>query len=290
MRYVATIGFFDGVHSGHRFVLSELCRVAKEKNLSSMAVSFIHHPRIVLHTTASDAGFLLTTSIERQHMLEQLVDRVLMLDFAQIHAMTAHEFMCFLHQKYDIDILLMGYDHRFGSDMPQTYAEYKQMSKKTGLKLMQMAEYQDDGEHVSSTAIRRKLLSGDISQANSMLGYPYQLTGKVVAGKQIGRMIGFPTANIEMERQKLIPMDGVYAVFVEIDDKKYKGILNIGNNPTVGGNERTLEVHVVDFDGELYDKTIAISLLSFIREERCFQSVEELKQQITNDLQNLRDI
>ncbi len=287
MRYISAIGFFDGVHLGHRYVLGELDRIAKNSNLSTKVVTFSHHPRSVLGQSPSENGFLLTTLQERLSLLQTQADSVLVLDFADIHSLTARQFIHYLHTQEQVDTILMGYDHSFGSDKPASFAEYKRIAADEGVELVQLCEYSAE-EHVSSTVIRNLLLKGEIENANKLLGYKYKISGRVVHGRHIGRQLGFPTANISVEPAKLIPSDGVYAAEVMVENDHYMpAILNIGCNPTVEGKERTLEVHIPDYDAELYGAEISLQLISFIRPEVRFDSVDQLRKQIESDLANL---
>ncbi|MBR1809176.1 MAG: riboflavin biosynthesis protein RibF [Paludibacteraceae bacterium] len=287
MRYISTIGFFDGVHLGHRYVLAELACIAKQNNLSTKVVTFAHHPRTLLNISHNESGFLLTTTEERTALLADLSDKVLILDFSCVHTLTARQFIRYLHKEEQVDILLMGYDHRFGSDMPATFTEYQRIAEDEGVSLIQLSEYNDVG-HVSSTIIRNLLLNGNIAKANTLLGYEYMISGKVVQGRQIGRQIGFPTANISVDSSKLVPCDGVYGVDVIINgNDSRRGILNIGCNPTVDGQQRSLEVHIPEFNAQIYDTDIRIRLKNFIRHEIRFDSLEQLKSQIERDIEKL---
>ncbi len=286
MGFIATIGFFDGVHVGHRYVIRELCAEAEHRGMQAMVISFSCHPRQLLSPDMPVT--LLTTTVERETMLRECgVHKVEMLRFEDVRKMTAEQFMQYIHEQFNVDALLMGYDQRFGSDMPATADDYKSMAARVGLEIVQLTECDDVNTHVSSTVIRRMLLKGKVTDANRLLGYEYSLSGKVVHGRQLGRQIGFPTANIEVEGDKLIPMDGVYAVGVCMQGKLAKGILNIGNNPTINAEKRTLEVHIVDYDGELYEQQLTVSFRRFIREERSFRSIEDLRKQIAADVSGM---
>lgn len=284
---VATIGFFDGVHTGHRYLLRELQTVAQEQGETSLVLTFRRHPREVLHRDYVPQ--LLTTPDERFRLLQQTgVDRVEMLQFEDIQQLTAQEFLLFIHQHYGVDTLLMGYDHHFGSDRLTDFSLYEQAAWKAGVALRQVSCYAA-ADKVSSTTIRRLLKEGSIAAANRLLGYAYRLSGQVVEGRHIGRTLGFPTANIALScEHKLVPCGGVYKVQVEWEGQCYDGLLNIGTNPTVGGEHLTLEAYIFDFDKDIYGATIQVSLLSFLREERKFASLEELQQQIQQDFARVR--
>ncbi len=282
MNTIATIGFFDGVHLGHQYLLQHLCAEARSRSLASLAVTFTQHPRSVLSETPQ----LLTTPEERKALLiGQGVKQVVMLDFAAVRSLTARAFMERLYAEYDVRCLLLGYDHHFGSDCLSSFADYQRIGQEVGIEVVQMPEYTNEGAHVSSTAIRKALLTGDVEQANQLLGYRYTLQGKVVAGRQIGREIGFPTANIALSEDKLVPRQGVWVVDVMgIAEQPLRGLLNIGNNPTVGGEATTFEVHILDYTGDLYNCRLTLHLLHFIRPEQKFDSLIALQKQISEDI------
>ncbi len=242
-----------------------------------MVVTFKEHPRKLLNFEPQ----LLTTPQEREDLLHLLgIQNVLMLDFATIQKQTAQAFMHYLHHEHNVTHLLMGYDHRFGSDCLTSFADYQQAGQNVGVEVLLWNEYTTEDLHVSSTAIRNALLAGEVEQANQLLGYPYTLTGTVVAGKQIGREMGFPTANIEVATDKLIPKQGVWVVRVAAQ----LGLLNIGNNPTIGGEKLTFEVHILDYTGDLYGQKLSLHLIHYLREEQRFESREALQKQIHEDV------
>ena len=287
MAFAAAIGFYDGVHEGHRFVLSSLRQVAAEEGMQTLAVTFRQHPATL--TGRREAPPLLTTLEERLQLLRCETDCVLMLDFAQISHLTAAEFMQLLRSKYGVELLLMGYDHRFGSDLLRLPADYAAAAGKASMRLRWLPEHRQAETHVSSTEIRRLLLKGDAETAARLLSRPYMLAGTVVHGREIGRRMGFPTANLQIEdADKLIPADGVYICRVEQGEDRWKGLLNIGSNPTVGGTERTLEVHIDGFSGMLYGKRLRIALLRYLRQEQRFPTTDALRRQIAADLKALR--
>lgn len=280
MALAATIGFFDGVHTGHRFVLDNLRSVALENNLESAVVIFEDHPQLVLRGVRVP---LLTTFNERVDLLKNNgINIVLPFRFEEIRSLTAEAFMRLLHEQHHVDILVMGYDHHFGSDRMTAFADYEACAARVGMRLVCLP--QNPVSNASSTAIRRALLAGNIEQANRLLGYPYAICGKVVSGRQLGRTIGFPTANLSLPEEKLIPAAGVY--ICEVDDRK--ALLNIGNNPTVNGTEQTVELYLPDFEGDLYGKKLTVKLLKYLRPERKFENMEALRQQIVQDVAALK--
>ena len=303
---VATIGFFDGVHAGHRCLIGQVVAEARCRGGSSLLVTFDRHPSLVLRPEASLA--LLTTDEERQELLQATgADDIAVIPFTrQLAAMSARAFMdSVLKKELGVQVLVIGYDHRFGHGRKDTFEDYVRYGREIGIEVLQ-AEELAGVDHVSSSAIRRALQVGDVQHANSMLGYPYFLRGSVVGGFRIGRQLGYPTANIlPLDPRKLIPKDGVYAVQVLTNpceslteprqqkppsvrlDKQpqagFPGMLYIGERPTFGGGERTIEVHLLHFHGDLYDEQVEIRFLRFVREQRTFASAEELRQQLQAD-------
>ncbi len=278
MQYVATIGFFDGVHKGHQFLLEHLQEVARREGLSTMVVTFDEHPETILRGWAKP---LLSSTQERLTLLSQNgADEVLVLPFEHIRSLTAEQFMVYLKGK-GVALLLMGYDHRFGVDRLVTFEDYRRAAERADLRLQLITEAPDG--HISSSTIRKALAAGDITRANDMLGRPYSLTGKVVHGNGIGRTIGFPTANIQVPEYKLLPAEGVYVGMVD----RHKSIVNVGFNPTVDGRKETVEVHIPDFSGDLYGQTLTVSLLKRLRGEQKFDSLDELQAQIRRDITSL---
>ena len=287
--YAVTIGFFDGVHRGHRFLLQQLEELAAENGLSPIAVTFDCHPRTVVQPDFVPS--LLTTQEEKLSLLSKTFKgEVVVLPFTkELSELTAKEFMqSVLREKLNAKLLLMGYNHRFGHG-GGTQEEYEVWGRETGIEVC-LAEALD-GEKVSSSRIRNLIVLGEIEKANEMLGYPYFLTGKVIEGKHIGRQMGFPTANLSVPEQKLLPACGVYAVWVTLPDHtKRGGMLCIGHRPTIESNgEISVEVHIFDFDDNLYGTTISIDFIGKLREERHFDSLEELKQQLSIDASAARE-
>lgn len=292
---------FDGVHLGHQFLLRELVSEAQRRGLQSLVVTFFDHPRNLL---SGKTERLLTTRDERKALLEACgAEKVVMLDFADIQRQTAEQFMRYLHERYDVTVVMMGYDHRFGSDRLSAFEDYAQAGKKAGVEVTLLKEaslsvFSDsgnerdsvpsDGRPISSSRIRKALQNGDTEAANGMLGREYSLFGKVVHGKGLGTRLGFPTANISLsDPDKLLPKDGVYAVRTEISGTVYRAVMNVGTNPTVQDREepRTyIEVHIIGFDGNLYNQLLRVEILHRLRDERRFESLDALKKQIENDI------
>lgn len=289
MARIATIGFFDGVHKGHRYLFKQLNEEAAARGLKPLIVTFEEHPRTVLQSDYIPK--LLSTKEERKALLSAYGE-VVMLRFSTIRDLTAEQFMIRLKEEYGVEVLLMGYDHRFGSDGLRNPEDYCRVGSKQGIEVLRMEEYQDGTQHVSSTEIRTALEKGDVERAKELLGRPYALFGKVVHGKGLGRTIGFPTANIEPEEpNKIIPMAGVYEVKVKGERSLVNGewSLVIGDCSLVKGicnidAKGTIEVHLLGYKGNLYGQSLTIQFMQFIRKERQFHSLDELQQQIKADV------
>lgn len=296
MRRIATIGFFDGVHKGHRYLFKQLNEEAAARGLKPLIVTFEEHPRTVLQSDYIPK--LLSTKEERKALLSAYGE-VVMLRFSTIRDLTAEQFMIRLKEEYGVEVLLMGYDHRFGSDGLRNPEDYCRVGAKQGIEVLRMEEYQDGTQHVSSTEIRTALEKGDVERAKELLGRPYALFGKVVHGKGLGRTIGFPTANIEPEEpNKIIPMAGVYEVKVKGERSLVNGewSLVIGDCSLVNGDcslvkgicnidsQGVIEVHLLGYKGNLYGQNLTIQFMQFIRKERQFHSLDELQQQIKADV------
>ena len=276
MKCIATIGFFDGVHRGHQFLFEHLRTMAEERDLTPLIVTFEQHPRAVL-----DADYqprLLTSLEERKAQLSKYGE-VLVLPFEQIQPLTAAEFMTRLKEEHEVTTLLMGYDHRFGSDRLKRPQDYRRIGEQCGVEVITLSEYVEGEWHVSSTEIRAALENGNIAVANELLGYPYTLRGRVVHGKGIGRTLGFPTANIEpIDARKVIPKAGVYVALINtplMDDAP--AFVNIDR-------QGIIEAHIPSFKGDLYEQILKLRFVRFLREERHFTSLEDLKNQIKADI------
>lgn len=286
MSKIATIGFFDGVHKGHQFLFAQVCSIAEQEGLQPLIVTFDQHPRAVLQ---NDYIPQLITSLEERKALLQQYAEVLVLPFGQIQVLTAQQFMSFLKDEYDVQKIVMGYDHRFGSDKLNQIHDYRLVAQSIGMEIIKQGEYIDGEWHVSSTEIRQALLNGNVVVANELLGRGYALNGVVVRGKGIGRTIGFPTANIQPNTpEKIIPKPGVYLVQAQMNTSQWiPAILNIGTNPTIGNNILTIELHIPHFEENLYGKQIQLRFNRFLREEKKFASIEALRRQIQEDIKSL---
>lgn len=297
---VATIGFFDGVHAGHRYLIQQVKEIAAAKGLRSALVTFPVHPRKVMN--AEYRPELLTTPEEKISLLADIgVDYCLMLDFTpEISRLTAREFMTqLLKERYQVKYLVIGYDHRFGHNRSEGFEDYVRYGKEIGIEVIRAKAYTSNIEignepniPVSSSLIRKLLHEGEVSLAAHCLKYEYFLDGIVVGGYQVGRKIGFPTANLRVDDpDKLIPADGVYAVWVTFDGKTYMGMLNIGVRPTIdNGPNRTIEVNILHFYSDIYDKFIRLTFVKRTRPELKFSSIDELITQLHKDAEETETI
>ncbi|WP_320815992.1 bifunctional riboflavin kinase/FAD synthetase [Flavobacterium sp.] len=282
---VVTIGTFDGVHIGHKYVLRKVIQLAQDNNYKSTVLTFFPHPRMVLQQDSSIK--LLNTIQEKESLLSELeIENLIIhpfdLDFSRL---SAEDFIKeILVEKLNVGIIIIGHDHRFGRNRTATINDLIEYGKEYGFDVQEISAKEIDDIAISSTKIRTALIEGDIYKATKYLGYNYFISGKIVAGKKIGRTIGFPTANIEVsEDYKLIPKNGVYIVSSTINNVKYFGMMNIGVNPTVEGLEQKIEVHFFDFNKDVYNKDIKIEIYSRIRDEKKYNSLEELKTQLKKD-------
>ena len=286
-RTVATVGFFDGVHSGHRYLIDRLKAVARENNCMSMIITFDKHPRQVLNSDYKP--MLLSTLDEKLNLLSQTgIDCCVVLPFtADMADLSAHDFMkTILSERLSVATLMIGYDNRFGHRREDGYEQYVAYGKELGISVIDSDSFSYGNGSVSSSMVRRFISAGDVERAAERLGRPYSLSGMVVHGEAKGRTIGFPTANIvPADADKLIPDGGVYAVLVSLDDSStmLNGMMNIGSRPTFDGKMQTLEVHIFDFDGDIYKHSLRVFFIKKIRNERCFSSPDELAKQLETD-------
>lgn len=285
---VVAIGTFDGVHLGHREVISELKRLSTLLGGESVILTFEPHPRTII-APDEDSLRLLSTKNEKIDLIEKTgIDHLVIYPFTKAFSNLSYdEFVAkILVGSMKISSLVVGYDHRFGKGRKGDFNSLEMLSKSLGFKIEHLSGLLVDSKVVSSTKIRLALGEGNISRANQFLGYHYSLTGKVIEGNQIGRKIGFCTANIEVsDRYKMVPGDGVYAVMAETDGKRYKGMLNIGFRPTITSNadHRSIEVHIFDFDKDIYNTVITLFFVDKIRDEQKFADIEQLKEQLIKD-------
>ncbi len=285
---VVTIGTFDGVHLGHQEVITELIRISTILGGESVVFTFDPHPRIVIAPN-EDSLRLLTTTDEKIGLIKKIgVDHLVIYPFSEEFAKLSYsEFVTnILVGSMNISGLVVGYDHRFGQGRKGDFISLELLSESLGFKVDQLSHLLVDNMVVSSSKIRTALAVGDISKANHFLGYRYSISGKVIQGNKLGRKIGFPTANIEIfDRLKLVPENGVYTVIVEIGGKKYNGMLNIGFRPTVNYNpdNKSIEVHIFDFESNIYDSDITLFFVEKIRNEEKFADINALQEQLVKD-------
>lgn len=286
---VATIGFFDGVHTGHRYLIEQVKEVAAARGLPSAVITFPVHPRKVLQKDYQPA--LLCGYDEKiERLASTNVDYCVCLDFTvEISQMPARQFMQeILKDRLNINTLIIGYDHRFGYNREESFPEYKHYGDEIGINVIEARELPGD-EHVSSSRVRKLLGEGYVRKAARLLSYNYTISGKIVEGFKVGRTIGFPTANIQVwETYKVIPAFGIYAVYVHVEGKKYDGMLYIGKRPTLhNGDNVSIEVNLFNFDDDLYNKELTAEFLEFIRPDELFSNIETLKEQIMKDKENV---
>lgn len=287
---VGTLGFFDGVHIGHRHLIEQVKAEAKRLGLPSAVITFPVHPRKVLQ---ADYQPKLLCGYEEK--LEQLattgVDYCISLPFTtELSKLDAEDFIAkVLHERIHVNTLLIGYDHRFGRNREHGFDQYVEHGKKVGMNIIQATEMRVDDEDVSSSRIRRLLMKGDIETANRLLTYNYTLSGKIVEGYQVGRTIGFPTANVKAwEKYKVVPLLGVYAVLVHFQGKTLQGMLYIGTRPTLqDDSEISVEVNIFDFEGDLYNESLTVEFIDFIRGDEKFESIKQLVESIHKDKVNV---
>lgn len=284
---IVTIGTFDGVHLGHQKIISRLVELKKTHGGETLLFTFDPHPRKVLFPEQKDLK-LITTTAEKCMLLEQFgIDNVLVFPFTKAFSqMQATDYVSqILAAALKTKTLVIGYDHRFGSNREGNIETLKQLSGTYNFVVEEIPAQEINQLNVSSTRIRKALEEGDIATANEFLGYRFFITGQVVKGKQLGRTIGYPTANISIgNNDKITPRIGVYAVNVEVEGKRYKGMLNIGYNPTTDTDKTIkIEVNIFDFDKDIYGAAIKVEFVKWIRHEEKFANLEELKQALAND-------
>ena len=282
---IITIGTFDGVHLGHQSILKKVVEAKENNTYESSLLTFFPHPRMVLQQDTSIK--LLNTIDEKAELLDKFgIDNLIIHPFdAAFSNLSAEEFVKeILIDRLNIHKIIIGHDHRFGKNRTADIGDLILFGKKYGFEVEQINAHEIDEIAISSTKIRKALMEGNIKLANQFLGYSYFISGKVIEGKKIGRTLGFPTANIQInESYKLLPKNGVYIVSSEINDIQYFGMMNIGNNPTLGENEQSIEVHYFDMSENIYNKKLKISILEHIRDEQKFNSLTELQAQLEKD-------
>lgn len=289
---VLTIGFFDGVHAGHRFLLDQLKAYADEEHLKAAVFTFWPHPRITLDEHYKPD--LLNTIEEKRELLGSApIDYCIFTQFTMDLAdLCAYDFMKkVLKEQLNVKHLVIGYDHRFGRNREEGFEDYVRYGQELGIKVSQADPYTDGNYTISSTFIRKLLSVGEIHMANHYLGYPYSITGTVMEGQQLGRTIGFPTANLKLEiPNKCLPKIGVYAVMAEVSGKRYKAMMYIGTRPTTEVIDLTIEVHLFDFTGDLYGQRMTVYVEDRLRNQHQFDGLESLKKQLHKDALMARNL
>ncbi|MDR7209521.1 bifunctional riboflavin kinase/FAD synthetase [Flavobacterium piscis] len=282
---ILTLGTFDGVHIGHKKILERITQNTENGKYESLVLTFFPHPRMVLQEKSEIK--LLNTISEKSKLLEATgIENLVIHPFNESFSrLTAEEFVhSILVDQFHIHKIIIGHDHRFGRNRTANIDNLIAFGAEYGFEVEQISAQEIQDVSVSSTKIRKALQDGNMSLANDYLGYTYFMTGEVVKGKQLGRTIGFPTANIQIEEDyKLIPKNGVYIVKTYINKKEVFGMMNIGFNPTVNGQKQTIEVNLFDFDSNIYNQRLEISLLKYLREEQKFSSVDLLTNQLNQD-------
>lgn len=279
-----SLGMFDGVHRGHDYLIHELDIKARQKGYMSGIFSFWPHPRKILEPEFNIQ--LLTNLEEKQDLLSKKnIDFLFLQEFNEkLKNIEAKDFVKdILIKKLNAKYIIVGHDHRFGKNRQGDFNTLKKIGKECGVQVEQLASIDEDGQTISSTKTRKMLLEGKVKKANDMLGYFYSISGEVIHGKKIGRTIGYPTANILVDRDKLLPQKGAYIVEVWIRNHFYKGMLSIGTNPTVGGEEVSVEVYILDFNQNIYGEQITLKFREFLHEEINFDSLDKLIEKLNED-------
>lgn len=286
---IVTVGTFDGVHLGHQKIIKQLVDEARRKDLAATLLTFDPHPRKVVQPDTPMA--LIQTIEERAEALKALgLDYVVVHPFTRAFAqLSAEEYVKeLLVNTLHVAHIVVGHNHRFGKSRGADYADLERFGQQYNFEVTQISAKEIDDVSVSSTKIRKALLDGDITTAHRFLGRPFRLIGKVVAGQQKGRTIGFPTANlIPIHPDKIIPKKGAYAAYVSIDGTKHLGMMNIGTNPTVCGQNTNIEIHLINWTGDLYHQTLSVSLIDRLRDEKKFDSLQDLKKQLEKDKESI---
>ena len=290
---VITIGTFDGVHLGHRTILSQLNEIAKKVNGESTLITFFPHPRYVLYAEDQDMR-LLNTLDEKKTLLEEIgIDNLIVHEFTKKFSRikSSNFIRDILVEKLKVHTLIIGYNHHFGRNREGSFDELISLAELYDFKIEMISAQNYEDATVSSTKIRQLIEKGDIEKANNYLGYEYFVNGEVIIGNGVGNDLGFPTANILVKNKwKLLPIDGVYAVKVIVDGSLFNGMMNIGKKPTVNGKYKSLEVNIFNFSSDIYGKEIKIRFFKRVRDEKKFESLDSLKKQLVRDRNKVQQI
>lgn len=282
---VLTVGTFDGVHIGHQKIIERIKSIAERLNGETALLTFYPHPRKVLFED-SDLKLIHTQEEKEQRLEKGGIDHLIVHPFTKdFSRLTALQYVRdLLVEKIGVRALVVGYDHHFGRNREGSFDELREYGEMYGFEVVEIPAQDIDDVSVSSTKIRNALAEGDVVRANQFLGAPFLITGTVVVGQKLGRELGFPTANIRVEEDyKLLPANGVYAVYIYVSEKKYSGMLNIGVRPTVDGKSRTIEANIFDFQGDVYGHRIQLELIGRIRDEMRFDDLDALKSRLNAD-------
>lgn len=285
--YCATIGFFDGVHKGHRYLIRQVNELAQQRGLSSMVITFDSHPREVLHSAFCPQ--LLSTPEEKMALLAKTgIQRPVMLPFTtELAALSAREFMQqVLREQWGVQVLVIGYDNRFGRNRSESFDDYVAYGKEMGIEVVHARPLQVEGLNISSSMVRSVLQEGEMQMAYTCLGYHYSLSGTVTHGEHVGTSLGYPTANIQVaDCRKLIPANGVYAVraMIDGDGRWLQGMTNIGTRPTYGDHAIGIETHLFGYHNDLYGHELTVRFVQRLRDERKFHNTGELVRQLERD-------
>ena len=283
---VVTSGTFDGVHIGHQKILERLKEIAEKFNGETVVITFWPHPRLVLYPDDQSLKVLNTFEEKAELLKAEGIQHLLRIPFTkEFSQISSQQFIDhILVKQIGTRKLVIGYDHRFGKNREGSFEQLKINGPQYGFDVEEISRQDVDEVGVSSTKIRNALVAGDIDTANHFLGRPYMITGRVIKGDKLGRVLGFPTANIDIDsHNKLVPAEAIYAVEVEHENHHYGGMLYIGNRPTVGGTKRSIEVNIFDFDKDIYGENLTIKLLASIRKDAHFVDLEALKNQLKAD-------
>lgn len=291
---IVTIGTFDGVHLGHQAILKDMVKTAREIGGETVVITFYPHPRQVLNIDSSHLRFI-STQEDKVKRLEDLgVDNLIVVDFTKEFSRTSSESFIrdYVIEKIAPVKIVIGYDHHFGKNRMGDFTLLYELSRQYRFKIQRVQAQDVENVTVSSTKIRLSLQQGDVEHANMLLGYQYSYSGKVISGRKIGREIGYPTANLDVDRgYRLIETSGVYATYVDLEGKEYKSMTYIGKRPTIDDSlEDTIEVYLMDFDGDLYGKEVKVRFVKRMRGEMNFDSLDMLRQQLVADEKNVREI
>lgn len=280
----ASIGMFDGVHCGHKWLIASLRQLAARHGMKSAVITFRDHPQNILHPD-SDLKMLMPLEARLEKLASTGIDFIILMDFTtELSKLDSTEYIRLVATHYGVGILLMGFNHHFGHNRGECYDDYVRNGAMVGVKIGRADEYQGEAAPVSSSIIRRLIEAGDVEMAARKLGSPFRLSGNVVHGFARGRKIGFPTANINVGNRVIVPRRGVYAVMVHFCGKNHGGMVNIGIRPTFAdGDKLSIEVNLFDFDGDIYGKHVDMDFVARLRDERPMKSIDDLKSQLEDD-------